>query len=216
MQPTRSRRFGAWLVLVAAFLGMAVLGAAEVPLPGERATIERVQEAGGVGDIARFLRDAAHDWNPLVLLILGAIALLKGYPGLATIIVLLWPARLLNAGAKIIVDRPRPGADLAIDGIPTTNGFPSGHAFAATALAIALVLLCYRLGGPRAGALAAVPAVLFLVAAGLARLWLGVHWPLDILGGMLLAVILAAVLVAMEPAIDRVLGGRWRKRAAAA
>lgn len=196
-------------IVFLALVAVATLGA--TPLPGERPVIEKAQEWEGFGDTARILRDEAHDWSPLLLLALGAIALWQGSPGLAATIILLWPARLLNSLAKIVIDRPRPEADLAIDGLPTTNGLPSGHAFAAAALAIALVLLVHRLRGPRAGIVAAVPALAFLAAAGYARLWLGVHWPSDIAGGVLFAGCLAALLLAFERYFEALCeaSGRW-------
>lgn len=218
MRATRVSRCLAWaLVPALAFLALTLVAKTATPLPGERAAVEATQEWQAFGDTARFFRDEAHDWNPTVLLALAIIALWRGHPGLAVVIVLLWPARLVNALAKVVIDRARPPAELAIDGTPATNGLPSGHAFAAMTLAIALVLISYRLGGRRSGLIAVVPAAIFFAAAAYSRMWLGVHWPSDVAGGMLLAGCLAAVLLAFEARFEALCAAtdrwiRWRKR----
>ncbi len=84
----------------------------------------------------------------------------------------------LNAAIKLIVRRSRPRlGDLSrLAGTPTQLSFPSAHA--ATSFAGAV---CYsRLGIP--------PVPLYALAASLSmsRLYLGVHYPSDVLAGALL------------------------------
>jgi membrane-associated phospholipid phosphatase len=90
----------------------------------------------------------------------------------------------LNTAIKLVVRRQRPQlADLpALTKTPTQLSFPSAHA--STAFAGALVYS--RLG---------LPAVaLYSLALGLAasRLYLGVHYPSDVLAGALLGTLVAA------------------------
>jgi undecaprenyl-diphosphatase len=84
----------------------------------------------------------------------------------------------LNTAIKYAVRRPRPRlADLpALTGTPTALSFPSAH----TSTSVAATLLYGDLGAPR--------APLVGLAAGLAysRLYLGVHYPSDVLAGALL------------------------------
>ena len=67
--------------------------------------------------------------------------------------------------------------------------FPSGHAQAATVTYTAVVLVVgWQLArpGPAARRWSAVMVVLVVGAVGLSRIFLGVHWPTDVLGGWLL------------------------------
>jgi membrane-associated phospholipid phosphatase len=91
----------------------------------------------------------------------------------------------LNTAIKLVVGRSRPklrGLPPLI-GTPTTLSFPSAHASTAFAGALAYA----RLGLP------ALP--LYALAGGLSysRLYLGVHYPSDVLAGALLGTAVAAV-----------------------
>jgi undecaprenyl-diphosphatase len=89
---------------------------------------------------------------------------------------------------KQMVDRPRPPASLVHVMAPERGfSFPSGHAtFFAAWLTILYLVLAPRMN--RSLRLAgAVVAGLLILAAGLARVDFGVHWPTDVIGGYLLA-----------------------------
>jgi len=99
----------------------------------------------------------------------------------------------LNTAVKLVVRRRRPqlpGLPPLTD-TPTQLSFPSAHASTSFAGALAYT----RLGLP------AVP--LYALAKGLAvsRLYLGVHYPSDVLAGAVLGIAVAAF--ASEPSIDR-------------
>jgi membrane-associated phospholipid phosphatase len=87
--------------------------------------------------------------------------------------------------------------------------WPSGHATAATALALSAVLVV----PPRLRAVTAVLALLFIAGVGISLLILAWHMPSDVLGGCLLGSFWAALAVAVLRAADR----RWppaRRRSA--
>ena len=83
---------------------------------------------------------------------------------------------------KLAFDRARPIAGIAHDGFGAS--FPSGHAFTALVLYGLLAYFIWQASNKR---WARVLAVSFAVAAtlgvGFSRLYLGVHWLTDVLGG---------------------------------
>lgn len=89
----------------------------------------------------------------------------------------------LNIAVKQIVRRPRPQlAGLpALTSTPTKLSFPSAHASTSVAGAISYA----RLGVP------AVPLILLAKGLALSRLYLGVHYPSDIVAGALLGALVA-------------------------
>ena len=99
--------------------------------------------------------------------------------------------RLLIPALKLIFrrDRPPPADRLVVE---TSFSFPSGHgAFSGIALGLAFLAIRHALRDaprrPRALALAAASATCVLIAAS--RVWLGVHYASDVIGGFALGLI---------------------------
>jgi undecaprenyl-diphosphatase len=72
--------------------------------------------------------------------------------------------------------------------VPHTGAFPSGHASAAFACATVLAWASPRLR---------VPAFVLAAAIAWSRVYVGVHWPLDVLGGAVLGVLVATALLTL-------------------
>lgn len=91
---------------------------------------------------------------------------------------------LLNLLAKAVFQRERP--DLWLSIAPEhTFSFPSGHAMGSATLATAVVVLCWHTAWRWPALLLGVGFVLWV---GTSRVYLGVHFPSDILAGWAAAV----------------------------
>ncbi len=92
---------------------------------------------------------------------------------------------LLNLAAKHSFARARPGLWQSIVN-ENTYSFPSGHAMGSMTLAWVVVLLCWnarsRWGWSWRWPIT-IAATLFVLLVGLSRVYLGVHYPSDILAG---------------------------------
>ncbi len=88
-------------------------------------------------------------------------------------------AGALNLFAKLLLARPRPTlwASIAPE---TTYSFPSGHAMGAAALALALGMLLWP---TRARWVAVALGTAWALLMGWSRMYLGVHFPSDVLAG---------------------------------
>ena len=86
---------------------------------------------------------------------------------------------LLNMATKQFFQRDRPTLWESI-APEHTFSFPSGHAMGSATLAMVVVLLCWH---TRWRWLAVVVAGSFALLVGISRIYLGVHYPSDILGG---------------------------------
>lgn len=102
----------------------------------------------------------------------------------------------LNPLVKFLFDRARP------DVIPRRGwydwaAYPSGHAIASTAVLITLAIVLHRVNGWRWPFFVIVPLLLVSLAS---RVYLGVHWPTDVLGGLAIGLVwLAFTWLAFRP-----------------
>lgn len=102
-------------------------------------------------------------------------------------------AGIMNLVLKYIFERTRP--DLWTHLVAESSfSFPSGHAMASSALAFSLTVVFWR---TRWRWWAIVGGSLYMLVIGFTRLYLGVHYPTDILGGWLVSAGWIAIVAAL-------------------
>ncbi|MGI8854331.1 MAG: phosphatase PAP2 family protein [Thermomicrobiales bacterium] len=109
---------------------------------------------------------------------------------------------VLTLLVKQVMARERP---IAFFRVPESGyGFPSGHTMGATCLAFALGFLLWRsTARPGLKSLGTVALVVGVAAIALSRLILGVHYPTDVLGSILLGTAWMSGLIALRFAVER-------------
>lgn len=100
-------------------------------------------------------------------------------------------AQVLSEAVKHFVDRPRPDIIPQLD-LTYSSSFPSGHAMMAPVVYLTLAALLAA-GDPRRSSRALLlgGAAILVAAIGVSRVYLGVHWPSDVLGGWALGCTIA-------------------------
>ena len=122
-----------------------------------------------------------YEWGVVpfdVVLVLALAAMRRLREGLFTGIAIIGSA-LLNLGAKQLFARERPSLWESI-APESTFSFPSGHAMGSITVAMVLVLLAWQ---TRWRWWVALPMAVFVAMVGFSRVYLGVHYPSDILAG---------------------------------
>lgn len=105
----------------------------------------------------------------------------NGYKSILTV----GMSALLTSGLKYVVNRPRPYVRYPNDIVPRCStgpfSFPSGHTSLAFATATAITLSTRNI-------YLAIPSYLYAGFVGYSRMRLGVHFPSDVLGGMIIGI----------------------------
>lgn len=119
----------------------------------------------------------------LTLLLMTVLIYRKEYRRALLIIVSVGGATILNMMLKAVFERARP--DLWARLVEETGySFPSGHAMASAALGIALVVALWH---SRWRWWSVGFATVYILFVGFSRLYLGVHYPSDIIAGWLVS-----------------------------
>jgi len=137
----------------------------------------------GVALTAILVARAKRSWAPILLAVAG-----------------LGGIQILVNAVKLIIGRQRPNP---LEHLVTATGFsfPSGHsATSLVGFGVIAWLLCLTTGSATAKATAWTAGAVGTVAVGLSRIYLGVHYPSDVLGGWLLGLTWLAALGAASAA----------------
>lgn len=127
---------------------------------------------------------------PIVIISIMIMALLYQFLGhRRELLFLIWVmigSALMNKLLKLVFQRTRP----TLHRIVEANGysFPSGHSVAAFALYGALAFLIWKhVHKAKGRILIIIFSSLFIVTIGISRIYLGVHYPSDVIGGYLMS-----------------------------
>ncbi len=116
----------------------------------------------------------------------------------ALIVLLSVVPMVIGLGLKVVVDRPRPDYLLA-GAAPHGLSFPSGHSVYAILIGGILIFLAGQLiQSPLLRRWLQIGIALFILAIGVSRVYLGVHWPSDVVGGYLFGAMALLGLIALR------------------
>ena len=175
--------------------------------PGDEESLRAVQgwQSPGLTWIFRLLTYLG--WYPVaiaVTVVAVALLFLNRQRADALLLALVTTSASLAPALKPLVGRPRPEYAI-IDPIPHSLSFPSGHATFAILLGGMLIYLVgQRVRNPwlRHGLRGGLALLVLLV--GISRVYLGIHWPSDVIGGYLFGgVILAAIIRLRDLLVER-------------
>ncbi|GGQ84465.1 MULTISPECIES: phosphatase PAP2 family protein [Streptomyces althioticus group] len=192
--PARTALAPAVLLGAASALLLALVAVEWRPLLDLDAGISRTTHRWAVAEdgltqAARVLTDWV--WDPWTMRLLCAVAVIlllrrpaaRWTAGWLVVVVAL--ATAVQQGLKAALGRERP---VWSDPVDTAHyaAFPSGHAMTATVVLGLLLWLLRRHGvSTVVWRTALTVAAVSVAGVGLTRIWLGVHWPTDVLGGWL-------------------------------
>jgi len=189
-----------WLLAALGFVVMAAFAAAADYFPADLWLAHRLQDA----DAAAFSEalDAASRLAEMPLVVGVALGAALGLGLLARHLGAIWLVAALvvslsNSGVKLLVDRPRPADDLVEVSEKTSSAaFPSGHVTAAVLVyGFIFYLASFLIPAGLLRFLVQASCVIVIVLTALQRVHAGVHWPSDVLGGLLFGGLLLALLI---------------------
>ncbi|NJP52998.1 phosphatase PAP2 family protein [Streptomyces sp. SBST2-5] len=164
-----------------------------------RTTHRWAVEEPGLTQACRVLTDWV--WDPWTMRILCGVAAAVLVWRFAARWTALWLVVTVAAGTALLqvlkaaVGRARPVWSDPVDSAQYA-AFPSGHAMTATVVCGLLLWLLHRGGAGRALRRTALAvAAVSVIGVGLTRVWLGVHWATDVLGGWLIGALVVVVAV---------------------
>jgi membrane-associated phospholipid phosphatase len=127
---------------------------------------------------------------PLTVLTVAVLLVLRRWRPAVLVAAAVSGAEILQAILKPAFGRPRPRVVASLQQV-SSAAYPSGHALVSCAFALALCAVCWR---SRLRLPATVLAVVYVLAVGFSRVYLGMHYPSDVLASWLVAVAWLAVL----------------------
>lgn len=135
--------------------------------------------------VAKFISSLGHERYWLYALIIGTLFLLINKKFKAGILYLLaiYGADKLYHLIKGIITRPRPSVDVRLIDI-SGYSFPSGHStMSMVTYGLLIYFVCRFVRNKFLKAVLIALLSLLIICVGISRIWLGVHFPTDVIGG---------------------------------
>ena len=154
-----------------------------------------------LNDVMKVITSLGSVWAVLGILVVLAFVLyfLKKEKYIIPVVISLITSIGFSTVVKILLARPRPIIDNALV-IETSYSFPSGHTLIAiTFYGILVIYLCMYVKSNVAKVFSILFGILIILAVGFSRIYLGVHWPSDVLASLLLGIgWLAFIMLVLE------------------
>jgi len=190
-----------------AIAGLAVLAIAvslcarwELRFPGDLQLTLLVQSVNGkpLLSLMEWVSYLMGGWRAAALVVASVIVVWRYLGKLEGGLVLVAGlSSLLDSPIKFAVNRPRPTSALVqVFAAEHGSGFPSGHAlFAAVVLGFLAYLAATHLRRRYLRLLSVACFIILILLTGASRVYLGVHWSSDVLGGYLIGAVFLTALI---------------------
>ena len=191
----RDLLIAAWVLAALIFVTAAVFAAIFDRFPGDEHLTSQFQrlDVPVVGGYFDFVNLLGETWSRSALIVTFAVlfAVRKAVSEAFFIAYAAVPS-LINSLVKELVERPRPAADL-IDVHEAFGGFsfPSGHTVGtASVMLVLFIALPAMIPFKMTQWLLRTGCLLLILSSGAARVYVGAHWPSDVVAGYFLVVLL--------------------------
>jgi undecaprenyl-diphosphatase len=129
----------------------------------------------------------------IVLIIAGYLVLETRYVTAAIVLATSISGGVLSETLKLLFERPRPTVVPHLRAVVTAS-FPSGHAMESAIIYLTLGAMLMRVVEGRTTKIYCMSVAIFLtLIVGTSRVFLGVHYPTDVVGGWMLGFLWAAI-----------------------
>ena len=188
-QLNRKIGYGIYFLILIAFIVLAIRVRSGATLALDEATLKMINQwsSQGFDRTILFLTTLA---GPILATTIGVLLFVfflvqkKKLNSLYVVLTMLGTF-LINTGLKLYFGRTRPALWPALveEG---SHSFPSGHSMISMAIALTVVILFYNSKFRRT---IIVLGIVYVTIIGFTRLYLGVHYPSDVLGGWMASIL---------------------------
>lgn len=138
-----------------------------------------------------------------IAVVTGALLILKRYAAVAFLLGAIVSGSIVSSLLKLLFARPRPDIVDHMDQV-FTSSFPSAHAMVSTVVWLTLAAITIRfVENHKLRVYVLICAILIALIVGVSRVYLGVHWPSDVLAGWCVGTFWAAACWLLAAILNR-------------